>query len=148
MKARDIMTREPFVVYANDEVWKAAEIMKYADIGAVPVISGLLRPRLIGIITDRDITLRCVARKHSGACKVVDHMTPMPLHTVLPDAPCAEIIDKMESAMVHRIPVVNTNGELVGIVAEADLAMKLPVAEALPARKRVRISPPPALATL
>lgn len=148
MKARDIMTPQPFVVLPEDPVWKAAEIMKYEDVGGVPVASSHEKPRLVGLITDRDITLRCVARKHGAGCKVGEHMTPMPLQTVRPDADSAEIVDKMECAQVRRIPVVNESGELLGIVAEVDLAVKLAPADALPARKRVKMSTQPAIAKL
>jgi CBS-domain-containing membrane protein len=75
-------------------------------------------------------------------------MTPMPLQTVLPDANVEEIIAKMECAQVRRIPVVDPSGELIGIVAEVDLAMKLPAAAALPARRRVKTATPPAIAKL
>ncbi|MGH7694643.1 MAG: CBS domain-containing protein, partial [Gemmatimonadaceae bacterium] len=51
MKARDIMTPEPFVVLPTDEVWKAAEIMKYEDVGGVPVVRDLITQQLVGIIT-------------------------------------------------------------------------------------------------
>ncbi|MEW5915167.1 MAG: CBS domain-containing protein [Gemmatimonadota bacterium] len=148
MKARDIMTPRPFAVLATDDVWKAAEIMKYEDVGGVPVVENPVHPHLVGIITDRDLTIRCVARRHSGHCSVGDHMTPMPLQTVLPEAPVDEIVAKMEAAQVRRIPVVDAGGELLGIVAEADLAVKLAPNQALPARRRVKASTPPVIAKL
>lgn len=148
MKARDIMTARPFVVLPTDEIWKAAEIMKYEDVGGVPVVADLKTQHLVGLITDRDLTIRCIARRHNGRCSVAEHMTPQPLQTVLPSADCDEIVEKMEAAQVRRIPVVSEHGELLGIVAEADLAMKLAPAAALPARKRVKMSNPPTLAKL
>ena len=148
MKARDIMTHHPFAVLPTDELWKAAEIMKYEDIGGVPVVDTAIHSHLVGLITDRDITIRCVARRHGGRCTVAEHMTPLPLQTVLPDADTDEIVQKMESAMVRRIPVIDEHGELIGIVAEVDLAMKLAPNEALPARKRVKTANPPELVKL
>lgn len=142
MKARDIMTRDPLVVTAADKVWKAAEIMKYEEIGGVPVVSDLETPQLVGLITDRDITVRCAARRHGAGCAVRDHMTPTPLHTVLPDADVSEIVAKMERAQVRRIPVVDEHGLLIGIVAEADLAAKLPVRDSLAARRRLKATVP------
>ena len=79
---------------------------------------------------------------------MAEHMTPLPLQTVLPDADTDEIVQKMESAMVRRIPVIDEHGELIGIVAEVDLAMKLAPSAALPARKRVKTANPPTLAKL
>ena len=148
MKARDIMTARPFAVLPTDDLCKAAEIMKYEDVGGVPVVGSAVHPHLVGLITDRDIAIRCVARHHGTRCTVAEHMTPLPLQTVLPDAGSDEIIAKMESAQVRRIPVVDEHGELIGIVAEVDLATKLAPDEALPARKRVKAASPPLVAKL
>jgi CBS domain-containing protein len=75
-------------------VSKAAEIMRYEDIGGVPVVTDPARPRLAGIITDRDIVVRWVARGHHAECPVSDVMTPVPLQTVLPDADISEIVGR------------------------------------------------------
>ena len=138
MKAREIMTPKPFVVTPTDNVCKAAELMRYENIGGVPVVADPDRPVLVGLITDRDITTRCVARGHHGLCFVGDIMTPTPLMTVLADADVSDIVSLMERAEVRRIPVVSDDGMLIGIVAEADLAAKLSVGESLPLRKRVK----------
>jgi len=138
MKAQDIMTARPCVVTPDDSIVKAAEIMRYENIGGVPVVTDPKRPRLVGLITDRDITIRCVARGHTEPCQVSEIMTPAPLETVGPDAPLEEIVHRMESAQVRRIPVVSDDGILIGIVAEADLATKLTPHASLPLRKRVK----------
>lgn len=138
MLARDIMTAKPFVVVPSDDICKAAEIMRYEDIGGVPVVESEARPRLVGLITDRDITTRCVARRHAYPCPVSEIMTPAPIKTVYPDTDVSEIVRLMEACSVRRIPVVSHDGILIGIVAEADLASKLPPEEALPLRKRVK----------
>lgn len=138
MKARDIMTPKPFFIAPTDSVAKAAEIMRYENVGGVPVVTDPARPRLAGMITDRDIVVRWVARGHHAGCLVSEVMTPVPLQTVLPDADISEIVSKMESAEVRRIPVVSDDGILIGIVAEADIATKLAPEEAMPLRKRVQ----------
>lgn len=138
MKARDIMTPKPCVVTPNDSIVKAAELMRYENIGGVPVVTDPARPRLVGLITDRDITIRCVARGRTTPCLVSEVMTPAPLQTVGPDADAREIVGRMEAADCRRIPVVTDDGILIGIVAEADLATKLAPTEALPMRKRVK----------
>ena len=148
MKARDIMTAKPLAVVPMDPVWRAAEIMRYEDIGGVPVVSDKTTGRLVGVITDRDITVRCVARQHRQGCLVLAHMTPQPLHTVHPDGDVSEIVEKMEAAEVRRIPVVDDSGVLVGIVAERDLVMKLDPSEALPLRKRIKAASGRAVATV
>lgn len=148
MKARDIMTAKPLAVVPNDPVWKAAEIMRYEDIGGVPVVNDKATGRLVGLITDRDITVRCIARRHGPECLVLSHMTPQPLQTVHPDGDVSEVVKKMEAAAVRRIPVVDDDGILVGIIAERDLAMKLDATEALPLRKRIKAASTRAFATV
>jgi CBS domain-containing protein len=138
MKARDIMTPRPFVVTPADPVSRAAEIMRYQGIGGVPVVKDPATPRLAGLITDRDIVIRCVARGHPASSLVSDVMTPLPIQTVLPDADITEVVRKMEFAEVRRIPVVSDDGILIGIVAEADIATKMSPDVALPLRKRLQ----------
>jgi CBS domain-containing protein len=125
MNARDIMTADPFCVTPADTVRRAADVMRELDVGAVPVVDEILNPVLRGIITDRDITVRCVAEGHAPTCQVGDHMTPMPLQAVPPETDVADVIRLMETAQVRRIPVVNPDGTLAGIIAQADLALKL-----------------------
>ena len=147
MQARDLMTANPLALAPTDPLWKAAEIMKYEDIGGVPVVEKSTN-RLVGIITDRDITVRCIARRHAQGCVVASHMTPQPLRTVLLDADVDEIVSKMEAAEVRRIPVVDGEGILIGIVAERDLAMKLDASMALPLRRRIKAASPRSVATV
>jgi CBS domain-containing protein len=125
MKARDIMTPAPVTVSPTDTVAHAAEVMRDLRIGCVPVVDELHLPVLLGLLTDRDITVRCVARHHDPNCLVRNHMTSRRLVTVTPDADVSEIIQKMEFAQVRRIPVVTANNVLMGIIAQADLATKL-----------------------
>jgi CBS domain-containing protein len=138
MKARDIMTPKPCVVTPTDSIDRAAELMRYENIGGVPVVDDPKVPRLVGIITDRDITVRYVARANHAPCAVSQVMTPAPLKTVGPDATPREIAALMEATDVRRIPVVSDDGILIGIVAEADLATKLAPSDALPLLKRVK----------
>lgn len=125
MKVRMIMTPHPFVVTPDDSVSYAAEIMRHQQIGALPVVDSVARGTLVGIITDRDIVIRCVSRAHDPKCPVGGHMTAMPLEVVREAADVDEVIEKMEHLQVRRIPVVDMEGVLVGIVAQADLVRKL-----------------------
>ena len=125
MNARDLMTSDPFTVAPTDTVARAAEVMRDLNIGCVPVVEDPAEPVLLGLITDRDIAVRCVAQKHHATCVVRDHMSKVPLETVGPEADSAEVIRKMEEAQVRRIPVVDQSGVLLGIIAQADVATKL-----------------------
>lgn len=124
MKAREIMTRDPQVVTADDPVSRAAEIMRDIDVGIVPVVDDRSSMRLRGVITDRDIAVRHVAERHQQDCRVGDHMTGGRLDTVDPDADAHEVTERMRRDQVRRIPVVEGD-RLVGIIAQADVAVGL-----------------------
>lgn len=125
MKARDIMTSDPFVVTGGDPAWRAAEIMRDLEIGLVPVVDNRSEMHLGGVVTDRDLTVRCLAGRHEPGCPVSAHMTPGPLATVGSDADLVEILARMGEAQVRRIPVVDGRGRVIGIIAQADLATKV-----------------------
>jgi CBS domain-containing protein len=125
MKARDIMTANPVAVVPGDSIREAADVMRELNIGAVPVVDDFTTKRLRGIITDRDIVIRCTAEGHSPFCLVSEHMSAMPLETVGPEAKVSEVIEKMEVAQVRRIPVVGKNAEILGVIAQADIATKV-----------------------
>lgn len=125
MQARDIMTPDPSVVTPQDPIARAAEVMRERNVGMVPVVDDPSNMRLEGVVTDRDIAVRCVAAGHDGSCPVRDHMSTDDLDVVRADADISEVIDKMETDQVRRIPVVADGSRLVGIIAQADLAVKL-----------------------
>jgi CBS domain-containing protein len=125
MRARDIMSPNPLVVTATDPVSRAAEIMRDAEIGIVPVVDDRERRHLVGVITDRDIAVRCVARQHLPACEVRLHMSGDHLHTVAPDDDVSHVIASMSHEQVRRIPVVSEEGQIVGMISQADLATKV-----------------------
>lgn len=125
MLARDIMTPHPAFVTPGDPIGAAAELMRGLDVGIIPVVDGRETRRLIGVITDRDITVRCVALHHELGCSVRDHMTTNALRAVYPDESIADVMAMMGRQQLRRIPVVGEDGELLGIIAQADLATKL-----------------------
>ncbi|MBW8770679.1 MAG: CBS domain-containing protein [Gemmatimonadetes bacterium] len=110
---------------ATDPVSRAAEIMRDAEIGIVPVVDDRERRHLVGVITDRDIAVRCVARQHLPACEVRLHMSGDHLHTVAPDDDVSHVIASMSHEQVRRIPVVSEEGQIVGMISQADLATKV-----------------------
>lgn len=125
MKARDLMTSNPSFVTPNDPIARAAQIMFDFDVGIVPVVDDQISKHLVGLITDRDIAVRCVAKKHDSGCPVRDHMTAQHLDTVRADDDASAVISLMEREQVRRIPVVTDDNRLEGIIAQADLAEKL-----------------------
>jgi CBS domain-containing protein len=124
MKAREIMTRDPLVVTPNDTVSRAAQIMRESDVGIVPVVDDDGSRRLRGIITDRDIAVRHVAERHTDDCRVRDHMTDR-VSKADPDDDVERILETMQREQIRRVPIVEDGDRLVGIVAQADIAVDL-----------------------
>jgi CBS domain-containing protein len=120
-KIRDIMTANPETVSEKDSIRDAARIMKQRDTGVVPVVDGR---KIIGLITDRDIVVRCIADgKDPMNARVNDVMTKN-VRSVSEDATIDEVLRVMKGAEVRRVPVVNRNDEIVGIVSIGDLAVE------------------------
>lgn len=127
MKAREIMTSNPKTVRPSDSLEKAAQIMRDADVGLVPVVDGGngKASKLVGVITDRDLAVRHVAEGHGPGHKVEEAMSRDRLTTCSPDDDVQQVMKAMRTDQVRRVPVLE-NGELVGIVAQADLALDTP----------------------
>jgi CBS domain-containing protein len=121
MKARELMTSNVETVTREDSLTRAAQLMKQADVGAIPVVESRDSMRLVGLITDRDIAVRHVAGDNADDCKVGDHMTEGRLFTCSPDDEMDTVMKTMKTEQVRRVPVVEGD-RLVGIIAQADIA--------------------------
>jgi CBS domain-containing protein len=120
-KASDVMTANPQSVTEKQTSREVARLMVDKDCGALPVLGENGR-KVIGMITDRDIVVRLVAEgKDPSSSKVSDAMSRN-AKTIGEDMPLNQVMDLMSKEQVRRVPVVNKNGELVGIVAVADIA--------------------------
>ena len=116
---RDLMTSNPTTVEPDKTVVDAAKLMSKKDAGLIPIVEG---QKLVGTITDRDIAIRVVAEgKDPQSTKVSDVMTSR-LVTVDPDQDLDEALRLMAENQVRRLPVVEEDGKVVGIVAQADVA--------------------------
>ena len=125
MRARDLMTSTPTVITPDDSIPRSAEVMRNLDVGMLPVVDDLTHRRLIGVITDRDIVVRCLADKGKEECQVRDHMSTSPLVFVGASASLEEITLLMERYQVRRVPVVDADLRVIGIVTQADLARRV-----------------------
>ena len=120
MKVRDLMTSDPVTVGPDDPVAQAATCMREEDCGSIPVVKDA---KLIGIVTDRDITIRSVAAgRDAKTQKVSEVMSADPI-TVEPDTDADEAVKVMAEFQVRRLPVVE-DGRLLGIVVTAQLARR------------------------
>lgn len=125
MYARNLMTPEPSVISVNDTITSAARLMRTLRVGMLPVVDDTHHRHLLGVLTDRDIVVRCVAEGHQLDCRVEDHMTREGLLTVLADSDLRLIADRMEQHQVRRLPVVDARQRVIGIVTQADLARRV-----------------------
>jgi CBS domain-containing protein len=118
-RVRDIMTANPSTVSEKDTVRDAARIMADQDTGVVPVVNGR---RIVGLVTDRDIVVRLVAAGKDPASANVREAMTTSVRSVNEDASVDDALRMMSNAQVRRVPVVNGNDELVGIVSFGDIA--------------------------
>jgi CBS domain-containing protein len=124
MKCNEIMTKDPMCCLPGDTVDQAAQLMKDEDVGSVPVVADQTTRRLLGIVTDRDLAVKVVAEaRQIMAVKVEEVMTRNPV-TCHADDDLQKAIDAMEKHQVRRIPVVDDNNRIVGIIAQADIAIR------------------------
>jgi CBS domain-containing protein len=117
---RDAMTENPRSIGASTSVVEAARLMREQDIGSLPITDD---EKLVGMITDRDITTRVVAEAADPTSTSVEDVYSRDLVSVEPDEDLDEALQLMARHQVRRLPVVE-NGRLVGIVAQADIALK------------------------
>jgi CBS domain-containing protein len=123
MKVSEIMTRDVRVASPDDNLQRAAQLMEKEDFGALPVGE---KDRLVGMLSDRDITIRAVARGLAPErCKVRDVMTTE-IKYVYDDESVDDVARNMSELQVRRLPVLNRDKRLVGIVSLGDLALSEP----------------------
>jgi len=123
MKVSDVMTTDIETVPANSTLEEAASIMKAENVGAVPVVDE--DDDLVGIITDRDIVVRCVADGKNPSETSVEDVLSHDLETIEPDADLEEATQLMADKQIRRLPVCE-DGELVGMLSIGDIAVKTP----------------------
>ena len=125
MKCNEVMTKNPVCCSPNDSVVKAAQLMKLSDIGSIPIIETEETKKLVGILTDRDLALKIIAEgRNPQSIKVEEVMT----HTVITcrtDDDLQKTLDVMAEYQLRRIPVVDSDNRIIGIIAQADVATRL-----------------------
>ena len=116
---REVMTSNPRAIEADKPVSYAAKMMRDEDVGLAPIVEG---ERLVGTLTDRDIATRVVAEGKDPETTSVREVASTDLITVDPEKDLDEAVRLMAQHQVRRIPVVEEDGRLVGVVAQADVA--------------------------
>ncbi len=121
MKVRDVMSKDVQVARPGDSLQEVATRMAGGDFGFMPVADG---DRLIGTITDRDITVRAVAGGAACSAPVVEYITRDP-HTVRADDDLKSVLDAMGDKQIRRLPVLDKDDRLVGVVSLGDLSTRV-----------------------
>jgi CBS domain-containing protein len=121
MKAQDLMTARPVCCTPEDPVQRAAQLMADNDCGVIPVVAGRNDSNVIGVITDRDIAVRGVAKGKGPDARVRDLMTPDPF-CCSADTDVKDVERVMAERQVRRVVVVDGDGCCLGVIAQADLA--------------------------
>ena len=119
----EVMTRDARVVSPQESVQRAAQLMDELNVGALPVCDG---HRLVGMVTDRDITIRATAAGRAPADAHVDEVMSTDVHWCFEDESLDEVVKKMAGTQIRRVPVISHDDQkrLVGIVALGDLLTK------------------------
>jgi CBS domain-containing protein len=123
---REVMTQDVCAIDADQSVAHAAKMLKDEDVGLAPIVEG---NKLIGTLTDRDITIRVVAEGKDPQSTKVRDVASTHLVTIDPEQDLDDAMRLMAQYQVRRLPVVEEDGRLVGVIAQAD------VAELAPAKK-------------
>lgn len=122
-KSRDIMTANPVSCRVDDGIVRVADTMRKEDIGSLPVVDGQDQ-RLVGMVTDRDIVVKVVAAGTDiQTARVRDAMTPNPV-AVREDDDVKDAVQMMSQRQIRRLPVVDGQGRLSGIISQADIATR------------------------
>jgi CBS domain-containing protein len=121
MKVRDLMSKDVQVARPGDSLQEVATRMRDGDFGFMPVADG---DRLIGTITDRDLCIRAVAGGATASSPVIEYITREP-HTARADDDLKSVLDAMGTRQIRRLPVLDKDDRLVGVVSLGDLSTRV-----------------------
>ena len=119
MKVEDVMTRDVEFCTLETNLATAAMQMWDRDCGVLPVVDD--HRKVIGMITDRDICMKAATKHQDIAAIKVKELTSGPIHTCKPEADISDALDTLQRAFVRRLPVVNNEGQLEGILSVSDI---------------------------
>jgi len=120
---REVMTREPVSCQSTDSLVRVAQVMKTEDVGAVPIVDS--SKKLVGMVTDRDIVVKAVAEGRECDSATVRDAMSTDVVTCREDEDIDAAVSRMAQRQIRRIPVVDRNGNLCGIIAQADIATRV-----------------------
>jgi CBS domain-containing protein len=119
-KVREVMTARPRSVTPQTPVSEVAQLMESDDVGSIPVVEG---ERLVGIVTDRDIVVRAIAKGKDPRGMPAAEVSSRELVTIDADDDLSEALKLMSQYQVRRLPVIEEDERLVGVISQADVAL-------------------------
>jgi CBS domain-containing protein len=124
-KCSEVMTKNPICCLPNDIVSKVAQLMKSKNIGPVPIVENEQTKKLLGIVTDRDLALKIVADGRDPKTTRAEEIMTRKVVTCHAEDDLQTALDSMSGHKLRRIPVVDSNNGIVGIIAQADVATRV-----------------------
>jgi len=126
MKKCDVvMTKNPVCCLPNDMVAKVAQLMKRENIGPIPVIENEETRKLVGIVTDRDLALKIVAEGRDAKSTKVEAVMTRKVVTCRAEDDLQIALDAMSKHQLRRIPIVDNDNKILGIISQADVATRI-----------------------
>lgn len=129
MKVREIMKADPAYATLDTSLHNVAQMMMDNDCGCIPVIENEENRKPLGVITDRDMTIRTIAHNKNPLNMIAGEVMTDGVVTVTPDTSIDDCVAIMDGNQIRRIIVVDEAGDLCGIVAQADVARHAPLFE-------------------
>ena len=120
-KCNEVMTKNPVCCLPDNMVIKAAELMKSEHVGSIPVIENEQTKKLVGIVTDRDLALKVVAEGLDSKSTKVETVMTHKVVTCSAEDDLQKAVDAMSKHQLRRIPVVDDDNKILGIIAQADV---------------------------
>lgn len=124
MQVKDVMTADPACCTADSSLQEVAKLMVDHDCGEIPVVASKETRKPIGVITDRDIVVRSVAKGNNPLDLTAADCMSEPCVTVTPEMSIEECGNILEANKIRRVPVVDQSGAVRGIIAVADIALR------------------------
>ena len=124
-KCNEVMTKNPVCCLPDNMVAEAAKLMKSKNIGSIPVIENKQTKKLAGIVTDRDLALKIVAKGLDAKSTKVEAVMTRKVVTCRADDDLQKALDAMAEHQLRRIPVVDNDNKIIGIIAQADVATRV-----------------------
>jgi CBS domain-containing protein len=124
-KCNEVMTKNAICCLPDDMVAKVAQLMQSENIGSIPVIENEQTQKLVGIVTDRDLVLKIIAKGQDAKSTKVEAVMTRQVVTCHAEDDFQKALDAMAKHQLRRIPIVDNNNKIVGIIAQADVATRV-----------------------